>query len=64
MADAFTKAKRSEVMTRIRSRGNRDMELALAKLERANGIPGWRRHFAIRKTESGKRKFKARPISL
>jgi G:T-mismatch repair DNA endonuclease (very short patch repair protein) len=28
--DIFTKAKRSEVMSRIRSRGNRDTELALA----------------------------------
>jgi len=48
MADVFTKAKRSEVMSRIRSRGNRDMELALARLLRANGISGWRRHFQIR----------------
>jgi G:T-mismatch repair DNA endonuclease (very short patch repair protein) len=29
MSDVFTKAKRSEVMSRIRSRGNRDTELAL-----------------------------------
>jgi hypothetical protein len=35
-------------MSRIRSRGNRDTELALAKLLRANGITGWRRHFEIR----------------
>ena len=35
-------------MSRIRSRGNRDTELALAKLLRANGISGWRRHFQIR----------------
>lgn len=43
-SDVFTKAKRSEVMSRIRSRGNRDTELALAKLLRAHGITGWRRH--------------------
>jgi DNA mismatch endonuclease (patch repair protein) len=48
MSDVFTKAKRSEVMSRIRSRGNRDTELALAKLLRAAGICGWRRHFEIR----------------
>jgi DNA mismatch endonuclease (patch repair protein) len=42
--DVFTKAKRSEVMSRIRSRGNRDTELALARLLRANGITGWQRH--------------------
>jgi DNA mismatch endonuclease, patch repair protein len=50
MADVFTKAKRSEVMSRIRSRGNRDTELALARLLRANGITGWRRHVLIRAT--------------
>jgi DNA mismatch endonuclease (patch repair protein) len=44
MADVFTKAKRSEVMSRIRSRGNKDTELALAKLLRRHGITGWRRN--------------------
>ena len=47
MADVFTKAKRSEVMSRIRGKGNKDTEVALAKLFRANGISGWRRHYAI-----------------
>jgi DNA mismatch endonuclease, patch repair protein len=44
MPDIFTKAKRSEVMSRIRSRGNKDTELALAKLLRRHGITGWRRN--------------------
>ena len=44
MPDVFTKSKRSEVMSRIRSRGNKDTELKLAKIFRANGITGWRRH--------------------
>jgi DNA mismatch endonuclease, patch repair protein len=48
MADVFTKSKRSEVMSRIRSRGNKDTELALAKLLRAHGITGWRRQVEIR----------------
>jgi DNA mismatch endonuclease (patch repair protein) len=48
MADVFTKAKRSHVMSRIRSRGNRDTELALAKMFRRHGITGWRRHQRIR----------------
>jgi DNA mismatch endonuclease (patch repair protein) len=61
MADVFSKRKRSEVMSRIRSRGNRDTELAMARLLRANGISGWRRHLEIRKAESGKQKFKVRP---
>src|SRR6185295_1051780 len=43
MPDVFTKAKRSEVMSRIRGRGNKDTELALAKLLRAHRITGWRR---------------------
>jgi DNA mismatch endonuclease, patch repair protein len=44
MADVFTKTKRSEVMSRIRGSGNKDTELALIRLFRANGITGWRRH--------------------
>ncbi len=44
MADVFTKAKRSEVMSRIRSRGNKDTELTLAKLLRQHCIAGWRRN--------------------
>jgi DNA mismatch endonuclease (patch repair protein) len=47
MPDVFTKAKRSEVMSRIRGRGNKDTELALAKLLRAAGITGWCRHVAL-----------------
>jgi DNA mismatch endonuclease (patch repair protein) len=43
MSDVFTKTKRSEVMSRIRGRGNKDTELALAKLLRRHGITGWRR---------------------
>jgi DNA mismatch endonuclease (patch repair protein) len=47
MPDVFTKAKRSQVMSRIRSRGNRDTELALAAVFRRHGITGWRRQRAI-----------------
>jgi len=50
MPDVFTKAKRSEVMPRLRSRGNKDTELVMAKLLRANRISGWRRHLLIRAT--------------
>ena len=60
MPDVFTKAKRSQVMSRIRSRGNKETELALVKIFRANKIIGWRRHLEIRK-ESGRRKFAVRP---
>ena len=47
MSDIFTKAKRSDVMSRIRGRGNKDTEVALAKLFRRNKITGWRRHVQI-----------------
>ena len=47
MPDVFTKAKRSDVMSRIHGRGNKDTELALAKLFRAHRITGWRRNQKI-----------------
>ncbi len=61
MPDVFTKAKRSQVMARIRSRGNRDTELALARLLRAHGIKGWRRHREIRGPKFEIRRFRVRP---
>lgn len=53
MADVFTKAKRSEVMSRIRGRGNKDTELALAKLLRAYRITGWRRQMRVTVVSAG-----------
>jgi DNA mismatch endonuclease (patch repair protein) len=53
MADVFSKRKRSEVMSQIRGRGNKDTELALARLLRAHKISGWRRHVLVR-VASGK----------
>ena len=47
MADVFSIRKRSEVMSRIRSRGNKATEIALAKLFRRNKITGWRRNQKI-----------------
>src|SRR5438309_5456074 len=43
MADVFAPEKRSQVMSRIRSRGNRDTELRMIQLFKAAGIRGWRR---------------------
>lgn len=48
MADIFTKAKRSEVMSHIRSRGNKDTEMRLVGLMREHRIIGWRRHQQLR----------------
>jgi DNA mismatch endonuclease (patch repair protein) len=47
MADVFTKAKRSEVMARIRSCGNTNTELALIRIFRAERITGWRRQLRL-----------------
>ena len=55
MPDVFSKAKRSEVMSRIRSRGNRDTELALVHLLRAHKISGWRRHVRVAVEQSSLR---------
>jgi len=60
MSDVFTKAKRSEVMSRIRGRGNKDTELALAKLLRRHGITGWRRNQPV----FGKPDFVFRQVRL
>jgi DNA mismatch endonuclease, patch repair protein len=47
MPDVFSPAKRSEVMSRIRSTGNAATELRLVALLRAAGITGWRRHVPL-----------------
>jgi len=44
MIDVFSKDKRSEVMSKIRAQGNKETEIALAKLMRRHNIRGWRRH--------------------
>lgn len=60
MPDVFSSAKRSEVMSRIRSRGNRDTELRMMAVFRYHRIIGWRRHKALPFVVSG-RKFQVRP---
>jgi len=44
MADVFTKEVRSRVMSAIRSKGNKETELRLAKILQRAGLAGWRRH--------------------
>jgi hypothetical protein len=48
MPDIFTKRKRSDMMSRIRSTGNKGTELRLIRIFRANNITGWRRGCALR----------------
>jgi DNA mismatch endonuclease, patch repair protein len=45
--DVFTKAKRSQVMAAIRSKGNKNTEIRLAAILRIAGITGWRRHLPL-----------------
>jgi DNA mismatch endonuclease (patch repair protein) len=47
MADVFSRKKRSDVMSRIRSEGNTDTELALIRVLKKNGITGWRRRWPL-----------------
>lgn len=44
MADMWSAAKRSDVMSRIRSFGNATTELRLIRIMREHRISGWRRH--------------------
>lgn len=48
MNDVFDSAKRSQVMSRIRGRGNRSTELTLAIAFRQTGVVGWRRHVKLK----------------
>ena len=57
MADIWHAAKRSEVMSRIRSHGNVKTELRLIQIMREHRITGWRRHQAL----LGKPDFTFRP---
>lgn len=43
MADIWNKQKRSEVMSLVRSHGNKATELRLIEVFKANSITGWRR---------------------
>ena len=47
MADVFDAAKRSEIMSRVRSRGNLATEVQLLRFFRAQRIRGWRRTFPL-----------------
>lgn len=44
MADSVTPAKRSDVMSKVRSSGNKSTELRMIKLMRDAHITGWRRN--------------------
>ena len=47
MADVFTKKKRSDIMSKVKGRGNAATELRLIRIFRENKITGWRRHVKL-----------------
>lgn len=47
MADILTASERSELMSRVKGRGNATTEQRLLKLFQAENITGWRRHLRI-----------------
>jgi DNA mismatch endonuclease (patch repair protein) len=47
MTDVFSKQKRSEIMSAIRSTGNASTEIAMAVAFRVHRVTGWRRHLPI-----------------
>lgn len=48
MADVFDKDKRSDIMRRVRSKGNKSTELKLIEIFKALGIKGWRRNYQVK----------------
>ena len=44
MSDVFTKQKRSDVMSKIRGKGNKDTELVMIQIFKEFHIKGWRRN--------------------
>ena len=47
MADTIAKELRSELMAKVRSKGNVTTELAMVRIMRLHGISGWRRHVRL-----------------
>ena len=48
MADIFDEKKRSEIMSKVRSKNNKSTELKLIDVFKENGIVGWRRNYSVK----------------
>ena len=48
MADIFSANKRSEIMSKVRSKGNKSTELKLIQYFHDEGIHGWRRNYKVK----------------
>lgn len=48
MADIFDKQKRSHIMRRVKSHGNKSTEIKLISVFKDNNISGWKRNYAVK----------------
>ena len=48
MADVFDERKRSEIMSKVRSKNNKSTELKLIHLFKENHIVGWKRNYPVK----------------
>ena len=48
LSDVFSVAARSEIMRKIKSKGNKSTELRLISLFKEFGITGWRRNYPVK----------------
>ena len=48
MADVFDKDKRSTIMQKVRSKGNKSTELKLIEIFHEAGITGWKRNYPVK----------------
>ena len=48
VADVFDEKKRSEIMSKVHSKGNKSTELKLIQVFKGNGIIGWKRNYPVK----------------
>lgn len=48
MADVFDNKKRSEIMSKVRSKNNKSTELKLIQVFKENNITGWKRNYQVK----------------
>lgn len=48
VADIFDEKKRSEIMSKVHSKGNKSTELKLIQFFKENGIIGWKRNYPVK----------------
>lgn len=50
VADIFDEKKRSEIMSKVHSKGNKSTELKLIQFFKENGIIGWKTQLSSKRT--------------